>query len=194
MVEVCPLGVGTPITFLLDKTPPCQLPKNLTFTTCKNAVMINVNQHLQDEFKVIAQENFAHAQVTVFCDNGYKLSVQTQKDFYIEELDFKVENAQIRAVFNNNALAICYNQNPCYLAVYTFSNGIRKVVGESANTVTFSPLCSVKNYCDMANHQTTTTYQMQNNNIVADKVTVALDGIDISTLPPDLIPFAFAEE
>jgi hypothetical protein len=44
LVEVCPLGVGTPITFLLDKTPPCQLPKNLTFTTCKNAVMINVSE------------------------------------------------------------------------------------------------------------------------------------------------------
>ena len=194
LVEICPLGVGTPITFLLDQNPPCPPPQNLTFTTCKNALLVSVTPPLTDEFKVIAQENFSNAQVTVFYDNGYKLSIQTQKDFYIEQLDFKVDCVQIRAVFNNDALAICYNQTPCHLAVYTFLDGIRKVIGESATTVTFSPLCSVKNYCDMANHQITKTYRMENSNIITDKQTISLDPLQPSDLPTELIPFAFAEE
>ena len=196
-IEFCPLdGQNSPVCFVLNEQFLQTPPENLTVVTSLNAVIVYFRlPNLINHLGVINQRNFNRASVTVYTDNGYKLSLQTPNDFYCEQLDFKVDSCEFTPIFNDNLLLITYNQSPVFYGVYKLEGSITKLLGGNAERITTNPFRVQQNFFDIANHQVTTEYEYFGGELKTKNKTVCVkDEFNVDQLPQEILPFAFAEE
>lgn len=57
-------------------------------------------------FKVITQKKTDDAVITVFCDRGYKISIETLLDYYLQDIDCTIESAEIFDIDQNKNVFI----------------------------------------------------------------------------------------
>lgn len=198
LIELCALENNSPaITFILTedflKTPS----KSVNVADMQNAYFIMVkNNYATEELKIIRQQKFYNVLVTVFCENGYKISIETPQDFYCESTDFKINSANFEFIFNNRLLLIAVNDSPTILKAYSLNNKIQKVLDISADSYSVEKGLSVtETFSDISKHSVTGTFEWNNEKLIVCKTNVeSKQQINLNDLPKDLFPFAFAEE
>ncbi|MDY2841883.1 MAG: hypothetical protein SOT08_04350 [Candidatus Borkfalkiaceae bacterium] len=105
LVEICPLGGKAHYSaFYPDAEFLSAPPDGTTVTDLNGGYYISLDEMpAQTPFKVLAQEKFSDAVVTVFSENGLKLSVETPADFYAEQLPFAADGASVRREYVGGA-------------------------------------------------------------------------------------------
>ena len=201
LTEICPLnGGGDIFTFFLNEDFLSAPPENVCVTDLHGGYFLHFkNKPQKGEFRIIEQQKFTDALVTVFSENGFKLSLETASGFYAETLPFMPSSAEITRKYGANfdLIFVLFNcGKEKILNVYNArkpslltSSAVESFVAENTGfTVT-------EKLKDMAKHTVKTLYAFDGTDIkIAERKVSSSDAFAKEALPEELIPYAFCEE
>ena len=201
LVEICPLIDGTPpIALFLDDEFLNAPPHNVTVTDLKGGYFLKFSKaDKTNEFKILAQEKYRDAGITVFQENGCKVSIETQSGFFAETLTFSPLSVSIKRGegINGNLIFALFNcADKKILNVY----GIKEVAplfSKQTDEFNLSPagFTTVERLKDIAKHTVVCEYALSGAGIkeISRKVS-ASENFDCEKVREHLIPYAFCEE
>ncbi len=199
-IEVCPLGFEHfPLSFILNERFLFSPPNGVSIVDLKGGYLIEFN-FLQDSssFKILSQEKFPYAVVTVFKENGLKVSIETPNDFFAETIAFCSESATITpfTLQGKNLVAISFLGKQKLLNCYLLENKIQKVFSKEVCDYSFNNgFSSAEEFLDIAKHKLTCSWNLQNDKLVKGDVDLTRsENFCIKELPEHLIGYAFLEE
>ena len=199
-IEVCPLnGIAEPLNFLLSKDFLSSPPDNVCVTDLNGGYMLKFNAPpKRQEFSVITQRKFSNAVVTVFHDNGLKISVETPNDFFAKSLNLQADGAEITP-FNlsgYNLIAVHFTGEVNVLAVYSLDGKISELFFREVFSYSLDGCFSTtENLTDMAKHCITVNWELSNGSLTEKSRTVKRsEKFQTENLPEPLLPYAFMEE
>ena len=201
MTEICPLmGAGENFNFYLDDEFLSSPPENVSITDLKGGYFIRFfKKNAGADFKILEQAKFNDATITVFNENGYKISLETASGFFAETLSFSPLSARFtrgEGVNSRLIFALFDAGDKKILNVYDVKNPallMSKQVDEFSTSATGFTV--KENLKDMAKHTVLYDYAFDGEKIteVSRKVSIS-DNFDRENLPEKLIPYAFTEE
>ena len=198
-VELCSLtDEQTGTNFLLSDNFLSCPPPSVTVTDMKGGYMIKLYSTCsKSEFKIINQKKFNDAVITVFTENGLKLSIETPNDFYAETVKLKCENANIERfkLDNQNFIAVSFISQKQTLLVYRIDEKIQKVFCRTVDDFSLdNGFYTTEIYDDMAKHKCVLEWTFDGKNLINNhsKITCSTT-FSIDNLHEKLIPYAFLE-
>lgn len=199
-VEVCPLVDSQPqINFICDAEFFANPPSSATLTDLKGGYFIKFNKsYLTEGFSVLAQEKFTNAVVTVFSENGYKLSIETAFDFYAQTLKMQVESATIsqKQVNGDSLILVMLEGNVKIFSCFKINDKIEQLFWREVDSAEFDKnLVTTNNLPDIAKHGVERTWSYKNGKfeVLENKVKKS-PSFNKELLHERLIPYAFLEE
>ena len=199
-IEVCPLELGIfPLAFLLDKGFLTSPPNGVSVVDLKGGYLIEFN-FLQDNtpFTILSQEKLPHAVITVFKENGLKVSIESPNDFFAENIPFYCKTAKITpfVLDNKRLVAIQFDGEEKLLNCYLLENNIQKVFSRVICEFSLANgFSTAENFLDIAKHSLTYFWSFQGEKLVKNQTSLSkTDDFCISSLPEHLIGYAFLEE
>ncbi|MBQ8197755.1 MAG: hypothetical protein IJX16_03265 [Clostridia bacterium] len=198
-IEICPLNCAEPtINFLLDENFLNFPPPYVSITDLKGGYLIKFTKsYTGGDFKVIGQEKYNDLLVTVFNENGIKISLETQTDFLAEPIPTDCDTAHFyRPEFNKNLVAVSFSGNKTLLAVYDIQNKIKKVFFGLVDEFSFEDgFSTTENYLDIAKHRLTIKWKYEDCELKEEKRTLTrTENFNATELPKQVLPYAFLEE
>ncbi len=200
-VEVCPLELSQfPFSFILNQRFLSCPPNGVSVVNLKGGYLIEFN-FLGDNspFSILSQEKFNHAIVTVFKENGLKVSIETPNDFFAETLPFYAQNAKITPFCLNNGhlIAIAFSSNnETLLNCYLLENQIKKVFSKMVCDFSLeNGFKTTEKFLDIAKHKLTCFWQLDGEKLIKSQTVLEKEeNFSINCLPSHLIGYAFLEE
>ena len=199
-IEVCPLQLEQfPFAFILNESFLLSPPNGVSVVDLKGGYLIEFN-FLQDNspFTILAQEKFNYAVVTVFKENGLKVSIETPNDFFAETISFCAKTATITpfALANKRLVAISFSGKENLLNCYLLENKIQKVFSTKECDFSFeNGFKTTEKFFDIAKHKLTCSWILQDDKLVKGDISLSrADDFSLSDLPEHLIGYAFLEE
>ena len=200
LVEICALnGHSKTVNFILDKDFLENPPENFLITDLKGGYMIKANDTLHSgKFEVVKQQKLKSALVTVFNENGLKISIETHGDFFVETVNFCPNDTQITefSLDGEYFIAVFMQATSNLLAVYKVQQSVKKVFFREVDSFCVTPtFTTTEKLNDIAKHTVTSTWQFLNQSFerTALDCTCSQD-FDFNTISEDILPFAFFEE
>ena len=198
-IEICPLSSGEKgINFLLTENFLASPPEGTSVTDLKGGYLLKFNSsHRGGEFSVTAQEKFRDAVVTVYNDDGYKISVETPEDFYIHNLSYAFTNASVKHFYidNNAFISVASADGKIFLNVYLLSGKIKPVFsGEVDSYRTDGEFTTEQSFKDMAKHRVKTVWTFDGQLKEKSRAVTRSESFSADKLPERLLPYAFFEE
>jgi len=199
-IEVCSLSpTEKSVFFILDDGFLSSPPPSVTITDLKGGYLIKFTpSYFQDGFKVISQERFNDSLVTVFCENGFKISIETNGDFYAETLKFEFSDLSVERVelFNTPFVFVRFKGKTNLLSVYKINGNIYKVFSrEVADYSADGRLTTTENLLDMAKHKRVIEWNFNGESFVVSNCKISKNpDFNPFSINEKLIPFTFIEE
>ena len=198
-IEVCPLNqTGQPINFMLDSDFLFSPPDGIIITDLKGAFVINF-MHLSTfaPFSIITQQKLPYAVVTVFKENGLKLSIETPHDFYAQTFYMPDSDVVISpfSLSGKQFIAVHFLGKNNLLVCFLLENKIIKVFSKTTDEVCFeNGLKTTHKFMDIAKHKITTEWEFDTSLKPKNTVIERDENYKIEKLERHVIPFAFLEE
>ncbi len=198
-VEICPLGNFPSCNFVVTEEFLFSPPQGITVTDLNGGFFVYAeNTPAKNEFCVIGQQKFQDLIITVFYENGLKISVETPSDFFADALLVNTDSATFERFCLNGKdfVAVLLTETEQTLAVYRISDGIDRVFFDEIHGFNVNDgFETIKKYKDIAKHTVTSSWQYENGKLTATKVTVSVsENFDLIALPEKILPYAFLEE
>lgn len=199
-IEVCPLqSASFPLNFILNDEFLTTPPPFTSVTDLKGGYLIKFYKaHNNLPFKVIKQDKFQDAIVTVFTENSLKLSIETPSDFYAQTFHLSECPVEIFR-FNQNErslIAVNLKAEINLLCVYSLSPPISKVFEREVFDFSVeNGLSTVEKFNDLAKHTLSCEWDFCDGKYQkrAFNLTCA-DDFTANKLSPRILPFAFFEQ
>ena len=197
-IELCPLNnLQNYCAFLVDenfiKTPP----ESIILTDLKGAYLITAKiSNTGGEFKVFCQEKTNDFLVTIFNDNGKKISIECATDFFIEPLSFDFYDAKIYYNLSfRNIIFVEFLGDSKVLKAYIIQDKISQIFSRTVDDFSLENcLITTEKRCDIAKHQVKIIWNFDGSNFtVKEKVVTCKNDFNINNLSEKIIPFAFLE-
>ena len=197
-IEICPLNGGQTVNFMLNREFLLEPPEQVTVTDLKGGYLVKFYQTVFfSEFSIIAQEKYQDAVITVFNENGLKISIETPNDFFAETVKRNASSAQISRFSLGQAkfVAVAIFGDKTLLLVYHLSAPVRKLfMREVDDYSTENGFTTTENFKDIAKHKVTTVWNLNNGSFKQGSVKIEKDEkFSTELLPDKLIPYAFLE-
>ena len=197
-IEVCPLYFGAVKGFLLGEKFLCAPPKFVSITDLKGGYLIRISNQTENKgFKVVAQENFNGAVITVFFDGTLKASIETAQGFIYDSFGFASDSAVIyRSDFSEQTVATVFFKEKKIAYYYGVSGKPVKLGSAFADSVIAeNGLTTVYEKKDMAKHKIKTVWGIKEGALAKTESMVTVsEKFDNAALPAELIPYGFLEE
>ncbi len=198
-VEVCPLNrTEYPISFMLTSEFLNNPPNGIIITDLKGAFVINFMCLTSfAPFSIIAQEKFPFAVVTVFRENGLKISIETPTDFYTQTLFISDSQATISPfTLDNKQFVAVHFLDSNLLTCFLLEDKITKVFSKTTENVLFNDgLKTTHTFLDIAKHKLTIEWGYFNYSLTTKNTFIERDeNYKVSDLSDSIIPYAFLEE
>ncbi len=199
-IEFYPLnGQNAPIQTIITKDTTDSPPKNLFIVDMKGGYLIQFCPIFSPvEYRLICQQKYSQCVCNLFYDNGVKLTVQTQNDFYAYKILEDVNSGEFYSLDNSNfyIALITYGQMQT-VSVYCVQGKIQKIFEHSANEIKIDNniIYTTEYKNDIAKHQIDFSYSLVNGQIqLTNKIIKQSENFSPSRLPEKLISYAFLEE
>lgn len=197
-IEICSLKGDGNVNFILNQEFLSCPHESVCVTDLKGGYLIKVFQtRISSDFSILAQEKFENALVTVFNENGLKISIETTNDFYAETLKVCPTSASIKKFFceQNELIAISLIAQKTFLSVYTLNPKIKKVFMREVDEYSLeNGLETVENHKDIAKHVVTSCWSFDGENFTTNNTRVKKsENFNPDLLPDKIIPYAFLE-
>ena len=203
-VEICPMVKGeTPYSFLLNKNFLETENPDVIITDLGGGYFIKfLRTFKSQEFMVLAQERFSDALITVFTENGVKVSIETANGFFAEELNyiFSPSSAKIARFTLTGKEFVAIEialENTIYLAVYTLFGNIKRVYFDKIKNYSigngfFYLECEI---IDTLKHKIHYEYAWENDSLIVKNKSIEKDKpLDLEKTNDLIIPYLFLEE
>ncbi len=196
-VEVCSLdGSQNGLNFILSADFVCRPPTNVYVTDLDGGYLIKLNRTYNAlPFTLFTQEKFSGCACTVYAENGYKITLETPRDFYLETLDFEVTGATVRSAFGGGIIVVQFEGDNTVCA-YNVKNKIEKVMCCQADYLSIENGITTKQTLnDIACHVVTADWQLKDGRLVCiSRSATTKEGFYPDRLPLEILPYAFLEE
>ena len=198
-IELCPVSVSEPcVNLLIDENFLFSPHESITITDLKGGYLIKFNPiKKQSEFSIIAQEKCYNAIVTLFNENGLKLSIETQNDLYAESFPINIKEAEIKEFSLNNErfIALSMRSEQTYLCVYKTSEKVQKVFCKNVFSYSLdNGFSTVEKFNDIQKHTLTCFWEYDNFAFkkTSSEISVSED-FCLDNINEKLIPYCFLE-
>lgn len=199
-IEVCPLELSQfPFSFILNQKFLFAPPNGVSVVDLKGGYLIEFN-FLQDNspFTILSQEKFSHAIVTVFKENGLKVSIETPNNFFAETVPFYCKSASITcfSLANKRFVAICFSGNNTLLNCYLLEGKIQKMFSKNVCDFSFeNGFSTTEDFLDIAKHKLTCSWRFEMDKLVKGQTSLSTkENFCIDNLPTHIVGYAFLEE
>ena len=199
-IEVCPVNnTAQNLNFLINDDFLSAPPQSVCVTNLKGGYLIKILCPAKNPlFKVIAQEKFPHALFTVFNENGLKISIETQTDFFAQDVLFDATDAVIQSfqLGQSSLVAVFLSGSNNLLKVFDVGEKIKEVFSRQVSSFsTENGFSTTENLFDMAKHVLKVNWAYDGDTLKEETRKVEYSKkISIETLTDQLIPYAFLEE
>ena len=198
LIEILSLNAKTDsYNFILNDAFLTTPPKFAVITDLKGGYLIKIlNFTVERHFKIYAQQKFGDIQITVFCDNCPKISVEGRNIFNIQTVDFFFTDAKIDCLFLNGKrfFAIAFRGEKTFLRIIREDG--KTVFEKTVNAFDIkSGLVTEEYMVDIAGHTVKTIWGVSNEEIVENKrQIISRKNFSIHAVPEKILPYAFLEE
>lgn len=201
LIEVCPLKKGEqPLSFIIDDSFPKDFDAFASVTDLDGGYFINFKSTFtRREMFVLSQERFPDLSVSVFNENGIKISIETINDFYAEDVQGEYLEASIKKINldNQEFLAVSLNNaETIMLYVFNVKGKIQKLFCDKVNEFSCENSLKTTTYLnDILKHVLHVTWEISADKFVQKTKTIE-SKIDLKTLSchEKVLPYAFLEE
>lgn len=199
-IEVCPLSTNEQtVNFFPTNDFFCFPPDGITVTDLKGGFLVRFNKkNFKKGFGITGQQKFNDVIVTLFNENGIKLSIETPNDFYASELPSDTEKMtakKIRLCDTELLLAeTCGKEKTIF--IFRYKTKIEKIFEKSIFSYSVSDsLFTTEKITDIAGHEITVNWNFKNNKFFEDNRSIKVkEGFSVDKLNSHILPYAFAEE
>ena len=142
------------------------------------------------------QQNFNYALATLYTDTLLKLSIETNSDFYIEDINFAPTTSRIDYfVMNNNKFILLHLTGSSQLLnIYHLTDKIKKVFSMAIDDYSINEALEISiNYIDVLKHSVKYFFEFKNDCFTLIKQEVIRKS-GLNTFNNDLLKFMFFEE
>lgn len=198
-IEVCPEknGYGAPLGFIAGTEFLSDPPERVTVTDLKGGYAVCFDfTRIEKDFKSIAVYRTPFAIVNVFSQSGYFISIETQFDFFTEELPLTAESAEFFVSRDKTTLVIGLTGDKKAVAAYDISGKVKKTFCEEVSDFTLGEetLTSL-NREDVAKHSVVIKYSPARGTLsVINKEIRQDENFSPARLITQVVPYAFLEE
>lgn len=201
-IEIVPIGKNClPFSFIFDDNFLSCPPEKIIITDLNGGYLLTYQNEIinTEEFKVISQKKFNDLVCTIFCDGNVKLSIETNCDFFAENIAFLVENADIDKLFINGKeflVIILYYCKDKELLIFSYNGKIEKLLQKKIDKVDYNnTLITEENLLDLAKHNIRCEFIEQDGKFIENNRTVTCsENFNINNLSNKILPYAFLEE
>ncbi len=200
LLEVCPLNENQPnLNFILDGALLACPPKRISVTDLKGGYLIKINaQPIRHDFCVIKQSTYENHTVTLFYDNGLKLSVQSPNDFYIESVDGNFDDAKIEFfnIAKKNMIAVQFIGEENLLKIFLIEETISHVFCAVCNEFeTDERLIITNRHQDVLKHTVKSFYDFSESSFTFSHNEIEKEKpCDKNQFNSHVLPFVFFEQ
>ncbi len=203
LTEICPLmGSGTNFAFYPDGEFLNNPPKNAYITDLKGGYFIRfLKTDNNCEFSIINQTKFRDATITVFTENGCKVSLETPTGFFAETLAFTPDYAEFthgEGLNSDLIFAAMGGADKKILNVYGIKEHallLSTVIDDFS--ITPAGFTCTERLKDIAKHEISREYcYSQSDSVIKEqsRKVRSSENFDREKLSERLIPYAFTEE
>ena len=135
-IEVCPEknGYGAPLGFIAGPEFLSDPPERVTVTDLKGGYAVCLDfTRTEKDFKSIAVYRTPFAIVNVFSQSGYFISIETQFDFFTEELPLTTESAEFFVSRDKTTLVVGLTGDKKAVIAYDISEKVKKTFCEEVS-------------------------------------------------------------
>lgn len=199
-IEVCSLlGGETNKNFFIDEEFLLTPPEYVSVVDLKGGYLLRFNKKNDGgEFKIISQERLNICLVTVFNENGRKISVETQNGFFAENVNFDFSSVQFAEhnFCGRTVLCVLFKSEISVLRIYLLHGEITKIFERCLDDYLVSQtLTTIENKCDIAKHTVTTEWKFTGEGFIfSSRSSSARKPIETNAIPDKILPYAFLEE
>lgn len=198
-IEACFIN-GDTKNILLDNTLLSNPPPFLSVTDLKGGFIFDFNAYKKSsQFKIIAQEKSETLLISLFNDNGIKLSAETLNGSFsacIEEADsfpFSKAEVNIKRVNGNSFIIIAFYSEKTLIAVYSIQNSLIKEGAFIVDEFNFSEeLLLIQKKKDVLLHTVKSVFSFKDGFLPIK--TDVIKNKEFSDISEKIIPYAFLEE
>ncbi len=191
--EIYPTISEMPRVLIFNENFINEYDKNVIKVDLKGGYFVKLLKNGENEpFGIISQKKACGALVTVYNDNGAKMSVETDKDFLVFPTSKDVEVSEFS--YNGKLFLACKNNDG--IIILDVAEKIKKILDCAADEwILTDELKSINKIKDMAKHVVTTNFYYNGEIFVPQKSEITYDQtFSPHKLPLKHLPFAFAEE
>lgn len=196
-IEFCPLNrAEPPFAFLPDKKFLDDPPYGVSVTDLRGGYFVAFDEVPRlGAYGVIEQKKFSDAVITVFCDNGIKLSIETPADFYTESLPFRATSAEISREFLNGIDAIVvFFPTERFICVYA-AGKIKKLFSREADSFDCkNGFFTTERKKDVAKHTIKIKWDCSDGFKEISREVSHAASFRRDAVYPGILPYVFAEE
>ncbi len=196
-VELCALNEqGKSLSFVLDSEFLLCPRESVSVTDLDGGYFIKFELNCHGgEFKVVEQKRFSDSLVTVFNDNGLKISVESNSGFFAENFAFFEKDVEITHFETLPLVAVYFSTNKT-LNVYLTTDGVKKVFSGqvSAYNINGDTLYTEETFVDMKKHVVKRHLKFTDGHFQILERTVDYKGFAFDKVSKELLPYAFIEE
>ncbi|MBE5756813.1 MAG: hypothetical protein E7342_03320 [Clostridiales bacterium] len=197
-IEICPLGEGTNISFILNESFLNTFQENLVITDLKGGYLLYFKRNFfKKGLTVLTQQNFSNALLTVYEENGLKVSIETKDDFFIESLFYEITEVKAEKVFlSKELLVVSFKGKDNFINVYSLFPKIENILSIDADEYQFNEsFVTKKNIFDIKKHILSTTWGFSENRLFkVEEKGLKTKQVDILNLNEKVIPYLFLED
>lgn len=185
-------------TFILTEKTLNAPPQGVIVTDLKGGYLLHFKDKLSAlDFKVLAQEKYSDAIVTLFCDNGLRLSIETERDFFATTIFENARDAQIKRLNDKRLILVSITLNKgVYIMIYDIKDKIRCVYNNQVSSFCLNETLSViTDFKDIKKHVLTEVLDYDGEKIITKSTTLtAKKSDDEIKILPEILPYLFLED
>lgn len=196
--EICPLGKNPSVSFIVDENLLSSPPYGISVTDLQGGYLIHADKRFDDpEFKILGQEKYPDLIVTVFNENGLKISLETPSNFLADNYACHADSAGFQRFSLNGEqfIAIELSGKEKILLVYSLSC-LKRVFSDNIESFSAEDgFETIQRFKDIAKHRVATSWQFSDGELKVSKKTVDVaESFSADNLPEQVLPYAFLEE
>lgn len=198
-IEICPENYnrGAPRGFIISQDFLSAPPEKTAVTDLKGGFALYFEFTQTDkEFKSIAVYRTPFAIVNVFSQSGYFISIETQADFFTEELPVNAESAEFYVSRDKSSLVIGLNGDKKAIVSYDISGKVKRTFCKEVSGFTLGEETLIEiDREDVAKHSVKYKYSPSRGAFALLNKEIAHDeNFSPSRLISQTLPYAFLEE
>ena len=197
LIEISPLGErANSLCFYLDENFISNPPNSVILTKILGDYHLKIKRDLSLlPFKVISQKKIDGAVITVFCDRGYKISVESMFDYFLQDIDCQIDSAEIFDIDQNQNVFINLNSKDNTLCAFNLKEKISLVFLKKVCSFTLSPtLNTTEKFPTHLKHVKNCEWEFIDGAFKLKTLKVSTEQDNISqTISDKILPYVFLE-